>query len=528
MSEQVNHSEEFMLGPEHYAAIYARKSNLGKSNSKESQIDLAKEVLLEKGLLPYDVYDEDASATKYKSDTRAQFKRLMQDAEAGRFKNIIVFRSDRLARDAEDFIKIRKFCRRLGIKILYSSQNGYELPSDYMGHFMENMIMAVDQLEPQMIAERIAIGKKKQRERGRYMSGGNVPFGYIRNPDLTGSSKSNNENNDKTISISNDAQGSNQSKKSNKEYIHLDSEASIIKTIFEECLFIGSKYTIDNFTSVIYKKHHRKISLSTIDRYIRNSIYGGYLILDTRNTIEDVIIMENKSAEPTIDFKKLRECNNIEAIVNKDIYFKALIKWLEVYQKTSKAISEDSLFDGLIYCETCNKLLSLSDGQYSCTKKDCTCIDSKELHSMIFSKLVDDLISNKRREQLILDRITKLNKECTLIQNRIKKSYSKQSMAFEDFINSPQNQEHKKIFLEFASTRKGFMEDIDSKEKMLYNLNQLLCRIRYLKENQYDTVKLNSLLLEDENIIKEFIFPIINKIIIRGEHSDERTQINYS
>jgi DNA invertase Pin-like site-specific DNA recombinase len=111
--------------PEEYAAIYARKSTKLENNSLKSQASLAREEIKKRNLFVYDVYEDEESATKYHPMHRPEFKRLLYDAMNGKFKTLVVFRRDRLARKVEDLIDIKNFFKKHGRKIIYSNYGEY-------------------------------------------------------------------------------------------------------------------------------------------------------------------------------------------------------------------------------------------------------------------------------------------------------------------------------------------------------------------------------------------------------------------
>ena len=108
-AQQIDSESEETYTPEaiDMAAIYARISGKGNSNSIATQIELAKDLLFEKKLVLYEVYTDEESATKLPFHERPGFKKLLADARLGNFKTVIAFRRDRLARNFEDFKEIK-------------------------------------------------------------------------------------------------------------------------------------------------------------------------------------------------------------------------------------------------------------------------------------------------------------------------------------------------------------------------------------------------------------------------------------
>ena len=114
-------SDNYTPAPHEYAAIYARKSTKLENNSIPSQIEIAKRKIEENNLFLYDIYYDEESATKYHPLHRQGFKKLLYDAEMNKFKTVIVYRRDRLARRVENLLEIKQKFKELGIKIIYSN-----------------------------------------------------------------------------------------------------------------------------------------------------------------------------------------------------------------------------------------------------------------------------------------------------------------------------------------------------------------------------------------------------------------------
>lgn len=111
-----------------YAAIYARISGKNQSESIEAQVSRGEEVAFENNLLIYKVYKEEISATKNKIKDREALHNMLEDAKAGYFKYLIVFRRDRLARVFDDYLEIKNKLLKYGVTILFT--NDFQVPID--------------------------------------------------------------------------------------------------------------------------------------------------------------------------------------------------------------------------------------------------------------------------------------------------------------------------------------------------------------------------------------------------------------
>ena len=111
---------------------------------------------------------------------RKDFMRMYRDAQKGLFKNIIVFKRDRLARNFSDWLKIKDFFTKHKIKVIYSDGTEF-VPSNKnaIDNFIDNIVFGVAAFEPDQLKQRCGNGIKKKHERGEYYSS-KRPYGYDR------------------------------------------------------------------------------------------------------------------------------------------------------------------------------------------------------------------------------------------------------------------------------------------------------------------------------------------------------------
>lgn len=167
------------LTPEDYAAIYARKSNVKESLSLDTQIKRAKELAQKNNLIIYDIYKEQASATKHFESNRKEIQRLLQDAKENKFKTVIVFKRDRLARNIDDYYKIRNIFRENKINLLFTDDVEYISDNSMLSSLIESFYMCLSGLEAEIIKSRIEPGKENKRKRAEYFAP-KVPFLYAK------------------------------------------------------------------------------------------------------------------------------------------------------------------------------------------------------------------------------------------------------------------------------------------------------------------------------------------------------------
>ena len=158
--------------------IYSRKSKFtGKGESIENQIEMCRQYIrLHFGdgaaeLAP--VYEDEGFSGG--SLERPQFKKMMADAEKGRFQAIVVYRLDRISRNIGDFARLIEQLN--GMKIGFISIKEQFDTSSPMGRAMMYISSVFSQLERETIAERIRDNMRELAKTGRWL-GGVPPTGY--------------------------------------------------------------------------------------------------------------------------------------------------------------------------------------------------------------------------------------------------------------------------------------------------------------------------------------------------------------
>lgn len=166
------------MSGEKVIAIYSRKSKFtGKGESIENQIELCKQYI--------GVHEGDkaaSSALVYEDEgfsggnlERPQFKKMMNDAKAGKISAIIVYRLDRISRNIGDFATLIEELNDMKISFV-SIKEQFDTSSP-MGRAMMYIASVFSQLERETIAERIRDNMHELSKTGRWL-GGTTPTGY--------------------------------------------------------------------------------------------------------------------------------------------------------------------------------------------------------------------------------------------------------------------------------------------------------------------------------------------------------------
>lgn len=109
-------------------------------------------------------------------DKRPAFRRMMEDAQAGKFEVLVVWKIDRLFRKTILLLQAIEDLRKLGIEFV--SKNESIDTSTTLGRFSLTVLGAIAEMERETIRERTIMGKVTKAKKGFYVGGKYPPYGY--------------------------------------------------------------------------------------------------------------------------------------------------------------------------------------------------------------------------------------------------------------------------------------------------------------------------------------------------------------
>lgn len=155
------------------AAIYARYSSHNqKDASIEQQVEQATQYAADLGLEIVAVYAD--RAVSGKTDRRPNFQRMMRDADSGKFRVLIAWKSNRIGRNMLQAMQNEQRLREAGIHVLYTEE---EFDDTAAGRFAARSMMNVNQFYSENMAEDIKRGMIDNAMRCKVASGA-IPYGY--------------------------------------------------------------------------------------------------------------------------------------------------------------------------------------------------------------------------------------------------------------------------------------------------------------------------------------------------------------
>lgn len=159
-------------------AVYARVSMDKQSESVEHQVSLLKEFASSKGVgtVPDEFVYEDTgvSATKHSIWTRPAMKRLLEDAENGKFQIVMFKGISRFARSTQEALDVLDRLKSRGLRVISYEEN-YDSEKEN-SNFIFTIHSAIAEYEAEKISVRVRLGRKEAAREGKWT--GKRPFGY--------------------------------------------------------------------------------------------------------------------------------------------------------------------------------------------------------------------------------------------------------------------------------------------------------------------------------------------------------------
>lgn len=158
-------------------AIYARYSSLAqRDQSIEDQVAACRRWAEVNGLAVADVYaDRHISGT---TDARPQFQRMISDAERGRWATVVVYKTDRFARDRTDAAVYKRRLRECGVAVESATET---IPEGPEGIILESLLDGFAEYYSRNLSQNVMRGMTSNAEQCKV--NGIACYGYRPGPD---------------------------------------------------------------------------------------------------------------------------------------------------------------------------------------------------------------------------------------------------------------------------------------------------------------------------------------------------------
>lgn len=491
---------DMITNPENYAAIYARQSNLSdKVDSIHMQELKGKETALENNLLVYKHYSEKVSATEVPYMEREKLRELIEDAKAGYFKTLIVFRRDRLARNTLEAMKIKNIFKNLNVRILYSSKSEFNSDNSPNSDLIENVTSAIAELEAKIIRERTQSGNKKKRE-NREHSAGKPAYGFsIREA----------PNNLGTRNI--------------RYFDPDDNLKAFIPKLFE-CYISNDNLTNDTglYNYLMKNKvdfpsdfHKRKI-----EGILCNPVYAALQTKNLEHKFEDTFKKDIDGNFSHIDETLFQQAYNVTPFVDKETFFTAANKWYRNHNPfTTHTRNTNYLFKDLLICGKCSNKISLSNKTYSCGTAGCTRLKESYLNYEIISHILEDLVSKQNLSTELLSKIKELKTTISSQKVKLIQLTKNEEYLVKEYLNGGKD----------PLTIKNLEDNVRNQDAIKKNIRLINHNINYYENmkdfsfSQFNKLSKNVLIdvmLTKNHLTRSYLLKNIEKVTIYGRNSD--------
>lgn len=461
------------------AVIYARYS-AGPHQTEQSidgQVTVCTEFCKQRGLTVQEVYaDRHLSG---KTDNRPEFQRLIRDAKAKKFEAVVVYKTDRFARNKYDSAIYKRELRQAGVQLLYAAE---AIPEGPEGIILESLMEGLAEYYSAELAQKIKRGIHESAVKGRVI-GNSVPLGYRTSSDHT---------------------------------YEIDPEtAPVIKKIFEmyvdgvSCSDICRYLTEHGFRT----RRGQPFNHNSINRILNNKKYMG--VYEAAG-----VVYQDK----------------IEPIVSQETFLLAKREMQRRRKgKATRADTADYLLAGKLFCGHCGSLMHGVSGTsktgnthyyYTCAKKRKKLCDKKSVAKDYIEQLVVDLtmeyILEENRLRSIAEKMFALQEESDTTQEEIrhyKKMLRENSTASDNILKAVE----KGLATDTLLTRLKTLED--ERAAILGEIAFLESRTFGLTVEELEFFLLQFLQRDDE---EDYNRRIIKSFISRVVLYDDKIEIEYT
>ncbi|WP_145459117.1 cassette chromosome recombinase CcrB [Staphylococcus epidermidis] len=324
-----------------------------------------------------------------KSMNRPELQRMLEDAKEGNIDCVIVYKTNRLARNTSDLLKIVEDLDKSNVEFISLTE---KIPlNTSSGKLMLQMIASFSEFERNNIVENVFMGQTRRAQEGYYQ--GNLPLGYDKIPD------------------------------SKHELMINQHEANIVRYIFESYAK-GHGYrkiaNALNHKGYVTKKG-KPFSISSITYILANPFYIGKIqFAKYKNWSE-------KRRKGLNDHPVISDGKHTP-IINQDLWDKVQIRKKQVSQKPQVHGKGTNLLTGIIHCPQCgapmaasNTTNTLKDGTkkriryYSCSnfrnKGSKVCSANSVRADVIEDYVMRQILEIVKSDKVIQRVVTRVNQE---------------------------------------------------------------------------------------------------------------------
>ncbi|WP_210128160.1 recombinase family protein, partial [Staphylococcus sp. GDX8P114P-2] len=370
--------------------IYVRVSTEIQSTegySIDGQINQIREYCDFNNFAVVDVYADRGISGK--SMNRPELQRLLKDANEGQIDSVMVYKTNRLARNTSDLLKIVEDLHRQNVEFFSLSERMEVNTSS--GKLMLQILASFSEFERNNIVENVFMGQTRRAQEGYYQ--GNLPLGYGKIPD-------------------------------NKHELMINQhEANIVKYIFESYAK-GHGYrkiaNALNHKGYVTKKN-KPFSIGSITYILSNPFYIGKIQFAKYKDW-------NEKRRKGLNDKPIISEGKHAPIISQELWDKVQVRKKQVSQKPQVHGKGTNLLTGIVHCPQCgapmaasNTTNTLKDGTkkriryYSCSnfrnKGSKVCSANSVRADVIEKYVMDQICEIVKSNQVIQKVVERVNQD---------------------------------------------------------------------------------------------------------------------
>ena len=460
------------------AVIYARYSSDNQSEASiEQQVDECQEYAMLNGLKVSEIYADRAISGRI--DSRAEFQRMIHDAEEGKFQFVIAYKSSRIARNMMNALSFESKMNKCHVKTICIKEEFGDNPT---GRFMMRSMMNINQWYSENLAEDVLRGMTNKAKKCEITS--QIPFGYRKGED--------------------------------NHFAIREDQAEVVREIYRRVADGEAYIDIANDLNArgIRTKTGGQWGKTSFDRILRNRMYIG-----------------------TYKWKDIVVEDGMPAILDKDLFDKVQDKVARIRDVKGRHNGQaDYMLTGKLFCGYCRKPMIGVSGRsrngemhfyYACQgrlkKEGCRKknVRKEMLEDYVFLLLKKHLLTDEVINWMV-DQYMEYQKECfdaKMIETE-KKRIKEIDRALDNYVKAiaagVYNETVQQSMLDLEGERAALRLSVQMKEKQLVYLDS--DRVRYFFETFRDAD------IQNRKFKRQLIRQFIRAIYLY----DDRIQIGFT
>ncbi|QUM66984.1 cassette chromosome recombinase CcrB [Staphylococcus delphini] len=444
-----------------------------------------------------------------KSMNRPELQRMLKDANEGHIDCVMVYKTNRLARNTSDLLKIVEDLHKQNVEFFSLSERMEVNTSS--GKLMLQILASFSEFERNNIVENVFMGQTRRAQEGYYQ--GNLPLGYEKIPD------------------------------SKHELMINQHEANIVKYIFE-AYAKGHGYrkiaNALNHKGYVTKKG-KPFSVSSITYILSNPFYIGQIQFAKYKDW-------NEKRRKGLNDKPVIAQGKHSPIISQDLWDKVQMRKKQIKEKPQVHGKGTNLLTGIIRCPQCgaamaasNTTNTLKDGTkkriryYSCSnfrnKGSKVCSANSVRAEVIEKYVMDQILEIVKSDKVIKKVVERVNQENQVDVTALNHDIAYKQQQFDEVQTKLHN---------LAQTINDNPDLVSALNPAIHQyetqLNDITKQINLLKRQQnhdkptYDTKQIATLLKQifqnietlDKSQLKALYLSVIDRIDIRKDPNHKK------